>query len=320
MMKKVRGLGKGFFILSALLLMFAVVGCDDSDSTERIGADTDEETVAVGVNTENFTNIGVGQVLRVDAAIDGDAYTSFSARVAGGAGADVTIQTGDYDTAFSDEFDEAFDEDAGAGNKWQVAGFARMDTNATVSLDSITLTMPGWVVVGGRTLSDWVASGLKPTIRVYDSETDTWSTVDPADYTLVGNADGTVTFTYNGPAIEVNDGDIVAVMAAIDDVDVDLTATTPDNNCDVTVTARVDDSDYDVTDVMWWTISPLSWGDTTELTDDSLRLNGVVSGDDRVRVHVQANVYYSSGTNSDIQTVERIFSIRCETGSGGITF
>lgn len=35
MMKKTRGLGKGFFILSALLLMFAVVGCDDSDSTDR---------------------------------------------------------------------------------------------------------------------------------------------------------------------------------------------------------------------------------------------------------------------------------------------
>ena len=320
MMKKVRGLGKGFFILSALLLMFAVVGCDDSDSTERIGADTDEESVAVGVNTETWNSVAIGQTITAD-DLDGDADAEFSARVATGAGANVTIQTGDYDTSFSDEFDEAFDEGAGDGNRWQVAGFARIGTDNPISLDTISLTMPGSVVVNGRTLSDWVASGLKPTVRFYDEETDTWSIIDSDDIDLTSNADGTVTVSYVGvDDIEFTDGDIVAVMGSIDDVDVDLTATTPDNNCDVIVTARVDDSDYNVTDVTWWTISPLSWGDTTVLADDRLRLNGVVSGDDRVRVHVRSNVFYSSGTNSDVQTVERIFSIRCETGSGGVTF
>lgn len=319
MMKKVRGLGKGFFILSALLLMFAVVGCDDSDSTERIGADTDEESVAVGVNTETWNSVAIGQTITAD-DFDGDADAEFSARVATGAGADVTIQTGDFDTAFSDEFDEAFDEGAGDNNKWQVASFARIGTDTPISLETISLTMPGSVVVGGRTLSDWVASGLKPTVRFYDEETDTWSVIDSDDIDLTLNGDGTLNVRYNGAPLDFTDGDIVAVMDSIDDVDVDLTATTPDNNCDVTITADVDDSDYNVTDVMWWTISPLSWGDTTELTDDSLRLNGVVSGDDRVEVHVRANVYYSSGTNSDVQAVERIFSIRCETGSGGVTF
>jgi hypothetical protein len=35
-MRKARRLGKGFIILSALLLMFTAVGCDDSDSTENL--------------------------------------------------------------------------------------------------------------------------------------------------------------------------------------------------------------------------------------------------------------------------------------------
>jgi hypothetical protein len=35
MMRKARRLGKGFITLSALLLMFSAVGCDDSDNTDR---------------------------------------------------------------------------------------------------------------------------------------------------------------------------------------------------------------------------------------------------------------------------------------------
>ncbi len=313
MMKKVRGMGRGFFILSALLLMFAAVGCDDSDTTERIVSDTDEAVVTPGVNVRTFDVPAAGMNISVGAA-DGNADATVRAFIDSAGGATVTVQTGDYDTAFIDEFDELFDEDAGDGNRWQVAGFARISTNNAVTLSNILLTMPDSAVVGGRTLSDWVTAGQKPTVRVYDAQTDAWTTVNLNDYTLVQNNDGTVTISYTGLPITVGDGDAVAVMDPITDVDVDLNASNPDDNCDVTVTADVDDSNYDVTGAMWWA----DWAFDV-VDDDSIRLDGVVSVDERAPVHVRANVAYASGADSGLQTVERVFGIRCETGSGGVT-
>lgn len=57
MMKKVRGMGKWFFMLSALLLMFAAVGCDDSDSTEP-SATADVTPVAKDASQSVATKTG----------------------------------------------------------------------------------------------------------------------------------------------------------------------------------------------------------------------------------------------------------------------
>ena len=91
MMKKVRGLGKGFFILSALLLMFAVVGCDDSDSTEprrgqidvnpndNEGANTDSDSVSVTgcVLDESIVISTKKDGVRVDPDEDAETYVTF---------------------------------------------------------------------------------------------------------------------------------------------------------------------------------------------------------------------------------------------------
>jgi len=76
MMRKVRGMSKGLFILAALLLMFAVVGCDDSDTTDRdtTGIQNAEEA-AVGSATVESNDWNVGAVNRLTTANQGDAST-----------------------------------------------------------------------------------------------------------------------------------------------------------------------------------------------------------------------------------------------------
>jgi hypothetical protein len=69
-------MGKGFFILSALLLMFAVVGCDDSDTTDRdtTGIQNAEEAAVGSADVEdNDWNVGAGD--RLTTAGRGDAET-----------------------------------------------------------------------------------------------------------------------------------------------------------------------------------------------------------------------------------------------------
>jgi len=134
--------------------------------------------------------------------------------------------------------------------------------------------------------------------------------VPDTSYELDQNSDGTtVTFRWTGDQ-PVSNGDIFALMEEVSDVDVDLNATTPDENCDVVVTATVENNDVDQIVVV-----EADWN-YEMIDDDSFRLLGVVSGDARAEVEVRVLVRYGA----EWQTVEKEFSVRCETGSGGITF
>jgi len=334
MMKKVRGLGRGFFILSALLLMFAVVGCDDSDSTEQISrADADAVNSGSEIFRSTFNqNSGVAQPYATNAAgatqeggVDIDTvgsatvpanttvYSDAARTNALPAGSSLVIKA--FDQTSDDQLpDMSIDDDT----EWQSAGFLEVyfEDDDGDRIDAVYFDNP--VTMQITFADDAILPGGSRTIQngdlvpVYQREGNgDWVQLD-ADPAVAGTQNFlvqnmSVTFTTDRFSH-------FSAQAAIPKAGIRVANATIDDNCDATITMGIE-GNRTITGLVY-VVFDLD-GDVVDAGSSatpSFDLDNLFGEFD---YYVFVTVEWTAGGQSHWKQLLLDVTADCQTGSGG---
>lgn len=357
MVKKMRGLGKGFFVLSALLLMFLAVGCDDSDSTdaganiipENPKASVAEEvdligeldpvggiTDSTGAETKVVVTVPEAGTAKnsADETVEAPKATITVADQATVKSAGIALPSdegGEGDTVVLEDGKE-FVAAAGAKVESDVK-YYQLDDNDEDTTAEVTVTIPGVNFSDETQKNDFLSKNdfyvSYMDKNEDDQEVKKWVKLS-AEKGLTFNFDGTITIDAKDAGLKVGTKlfmpvDIVA-GTAVTTVEVTLEVTPPTKEeCNIVATASVGNTNAVIDKIVYkhWTLSGDSWGSAerikkTDSADYSYSFMAPLS--EAASYKIQAEVYYTiDGKSTMKQTIfNKIEDAICETGATNV--